>query len=119
MARNKGWSVSPLEQWRKATQEATKQRVTVLGFAVLEGAIDLSPVLTGRYRSNHVISFGEPDYSVDSGTGIDPGQMPEGVTTIYIQNNLPYAGAIEYGNENRPAQNVYSQAVDSALERVK
>lgn len=74
----------------------------------------LSPVDTGRYRANHMISFNSPSYAIDSGTGfIAPpsGSFP----TVYIQNNLPYALRIENGWSGQAPTGVYQNAFNSAV----
>lgn len=68
-----------------------------------------SPVDTGAYRGNHILSFGSPDYTYDMN---EKGVMAMGVTlagvpkgkfpTAYIQNNLPYAAVIEFGGYPNP-----------------
>lgn len=107
--KSKGWSKLPSVTYKKEAEEALTRKVRVLGFTAFEGVIQKSPVLTGRYRGNHKLSIGTPDYSYDESTTIQTPNIPkQPYMTIYISNSLPYAEVIEYGNENREPQNVYA-----------
>lgn len=71
--------------------------------AFYNNLVMLSPVDTGRYMSNHHISFNAPSYAVDGAVGLvfpPTGTYP----TIYIQNNLPYASVIEFGGYPNPVK---------------
>ena len=83
----------------------------------------LSPVDTGRYRSNHIVSFGSPDYRYTDNTGgmgeafsaID-GLSANELPVIYVQNNLPYAQALEDGwSRTQAPQGVYSLAYEAMV----
>lgn len=67
-----------------------------------------SPVDTGAYRFSHIVSINSPDYSHKEING-DP--VPTALSkivgfqlgsVIYIQNNSPYAGVIEFGGYPNP-----------------
>jgi len=82
-----------------------------IAITILNNLQLLSPVDTGRYRSNHVVSFGAPDgrYSDTIGgmsVAFDAiqGLTADALPTIYIQNNLPYASVIEYGTYPSPVK---------------
>lgn len=99
------------------------------GFAItiLNNLILRSPVDTGRYRANHILSFGAPDDAVrfeldKSGSAtlaagiavlssIPHGKFP----IIHIQNNLPYAESLENGSSKQAPAGVYSLAFASAV----
>lgn len=99
------------------------------GFAitVLNNLILRSPVDTGRYRANHLLSFGSPDATVSGQTdrsgsvtlaagvaaigGIQSGRFP----VIYIQNNLPYAMELELGSSRQAPNGIYALSFQSAL----
>ena len=71
-----------------------------------------SPVLTGRYRSSHCMSIGQPSASI-TGTGfVSP---PSGLPTMSIANNLPYAERLENGWSGQAPSGVYQNALNSAL----
>ena len=83
----------------------------------------LSPVDSGRYRANHLISFGSAAYSFSNDTTNDVGKMqaalntlPQGqFPTVYIQNNLPYAERLENGYSRQSPNGIYSLAFTSAV----
>ncbi len=82
----------------------------------------LSPVLSGRYRSNHIVSFGSPDYRYTDNTGgmgeafgAIQGLTANELPVIYVQNNLPYAEPLENGWSNQAPQGVYSLAYEAMV----
>lgn len=99
------------------------------GFAItiLNNLILRSPVDTGRYRANHILSFGAPDDAVrfeldkNGSTTLATGiaalsTIPHGkFPIIHIQNNLPYAEALEVGSSRQAPQGVYGLSFAMAL----
>lgn len=92
-----------------------------MAITVLNNLQLLSPVDTGRYRANHIVSFGSPDYRYTENKGgmteafsmvnsLEVGTLP----VVYIQNNLPYALALENGH-SKQAMNIYALAYESAV----
>ncbi|OEH66764.1 MAG: hypothetical protein BAX61_13240 [Psychrobacter sp. B29-1] len=92
-----------------------------MAITVLNNLQLLSPVLSGRYRANHTVSFGSPDYrytenkdgmslafsAIDS---LTPNELP----VVYIQNNLPYAQALEDG-WSKQAKNIYALSYEGMV----
>ena len=88
---------------------------------MLQQVIVGSPVDTGAFRGNHHITLGAPDKAFDT-TVTDKGgskTQQEGNQKIlqskiggliYIQNNLPYALALENGHSEQMAHGIYSLA---------
>lgn len=81
-----------------------------------------SPVDTGAYRGNHILSFGSPDYTYDMNKkgvmamGVTLAEVPKGkFPTAYIQNNLPYAYRLENGWSKQAPQGVYALAFEYAV----
>lgn len=83
-----------------------------IAITVLNNLQLLSPVDEGRYRANHIVSFGSPDtrytenkdgmsVAFDAITSMASDKLP----TVYIQNNLPYASVIEFGKYPDPVKN--------------
>ncbi|MEC7119306.1 MAG: HK97 gp10 family phage protein [Pseudomonadota bacterium] len=123
--RDMGWKNPPTNFAKEVTQEVGR---IYRGFAitVLNNLILLSPVDTGRYRANHLLSFGAPDATVSEQTdrsgsvtlaagvaainGIPDGTFP----VIYIQNNLPYALELELGSSRQAPNGVYALSFQSA-----
>lgn len=82
-----------------------------IAITILNNIQVLSPVDEGRYRGNHIVSFGVPDHSYSERTGsmsvaFDAinGMKNNEITKIYIQNNLPYAAVIEFGGYPNPVK---------------
>ena len=82
----------------------------------------LSPVLSGRYRSNHIVSFGSPDYRYTDNTGgmgeafnAIQGLTANELPVIHVQNNLPYSRRIEEGWSSQAPQGVYSLAYEAMV----
>lgn len=82
-------------------------------------AYNLSPIKTGRYKSNHIVSIGSPSYTFDARRRDFTRWYAEGVAiinnsprgaNIYIQQNLPYARLIENGSSRQAPTGVYKIA---------
>lgn len=84
-----------------------------MAITVLNNLQFLSPVGIdgGRYRANHIVSFGSPDtrytenkdgmsLAFNAITGMASDKLPK----IFIQNNLPYASVIEFGSYPNPVK---------------
>ncbi|MDO4700876.1 MAG: HK97 gp10 family phage protein [Moraxella sp.] len=76
---------------------------------VYNNLVALSPVDTGRYKANHIISIGSPNFSqlsstTEQGSGVVLTIPRHTYPTIYIQNNLPYASVIEFGGYPNPVK---------------
>ena len=80
-------------------------RKTVLD--ALRLVVEKTPVDTGHARMNWYPSFGQPDFAEISGTG-QPNMSPsmdmasiERFEPVFLQNNVPYIGALEYGSSKQ------------------
>lgn len=82
--------------------------------ACYNNLVALSPVDTGRYRRNHIVSVGAPSYAIDSQGGFNF-SFGDKHQIIYIQNNLPYVLRIEHGHSKQAPSGVYQNAFNSAL----
>lgn len=97
MAKNRGWSTPP-SMFTGVVEEQLSQRVRVIAMAMLNEIVLRSPVDTGRFRGNNIVSVGAPVYtsinSVDKngnetiqrGLSVMSGLEP--FTQVFIQNNL-------------------------------
>lgn len=92
-----------------------------MAITVLNNLQLLSPVDTGRYRANHIVSFGSPNMSYSENTGgmgIAFGALDSltaaALPVVYIQNNLPYAQALEDGH-SKQAMNIYALSYEAAV----
>ncbi len=87
---------------------------------VLKEVYDLSPIKTGRYKSNHIVSVGSPSTYYDARRRDYERWYQESLNIIntsprgsklFVQQNLPYNRKIEDGSSNQAAQGVYRIAV--------
>lgn len=91
-----------LTEFADAAERELDRRYRAVIITLYNNLIRLSPVDTGRYRNNHIISIGKPEYNVDV-RGAVITEIPRGkYPPVYIQNNLPYAAVIEYGGYPNP-----------------
>lgn len=106
------------------TLEIIKQSEELLRKAAgetLQGVVSGSPVDTGTFRGNHLVSLNEVDNTFDVSVQDQSGSatIAKGMATIlqakigdviYIQNNLPYSVALENGHSQQAPFGVYSIA---------
>ncbi|WP_054882165.1 hypothetical protein [Pseudomonas sp. NBRC 111128] len=122
MAKSRGWSTPP-SMFADAVEEALTQRVRVIALAMLNEIVLRSPVDTGRFRGNNIVSIGAPVY-VDPGyqdkngsetvrRGLSALSGLEPFTQVFLQNSLPYAEAIENGHSKQAPSGVYSVSFHS------
>lgn len=89
------------------TKARTDTVIRKVGAEVLRSVVLKSPVDTGRFRANWVVSYGPTTTTV---TGLDPSGieainrglrliqlMNPGQDELWISNSLPYARRLEYG----------------------
>ncbi|TCM62308.1 hypothetical protein EC844_12536 [Acinetobacter calcoaceticus] len=102
------------------------EQLRKVAMETLRGVIVGSPVDEGAFRSNHRVSIGAPDASVTEGNGNKAPRGDEDMATmetgkqkiltahigdvVYIQNNLPYAIALENGHSKQAPLGVYAIA---------
>ena len=115
----KGWSVPP-SLFMDEVEDALVERIRAIATAMHGEIISRSPVDTGRFRRNNIVSIGSPVfYSLDAydksgretvarGESVLSGLEPYTVT--FIQNNLAYAGALEDGHSRQAPAGIYGIA---------
>ncbi|WP_289328823.1 HK97 gp10 family phage protein [Pseudomonas sp. 'CRE Jenny 4'] len=117
MAKSRGWSTPP-SFFSGVVNDELSKRVRVIAMAMLNEIVLRSPVDTGRFRGNNIVSVGAPVYtstvSVDpkgaetinqglsAMTGLEP------FTQVFIQNNLPYAVPLEDGHSKQAPAGIYA-----------
>lgn len=102
----------PFEQLAIAIQEDIDRRYRAFWLTFYNNINLLSPVDTGRYRSSHIMSMGQPATG-EHGVGfVSP---PSGMPTMSIATNLPYAERLENGHSSQAPTGVYQNALNSAL----
>ncbi|MNV98841.1 hypothetical protein D3C71_1941400 [compost metagenome] len=104
-------------------EEALTQRVRVIALAMLNEIVLRSPVDTGRFRGNNIVSVGAPVYT--SSANVDPTgseTIQQGVrvmtglepyTQVFIQNNLIYAVPLEDGHSQQAPAGIYAVSFNS------
>lgn len=124
MASNRAtsWDVSLGEEFAKLSEKALVKKRLELVTYLLTRIIQRSPVDTGAFRGNHRVSVGAADGGVSNVTdkggsstlsaGISVAAAASALSTIYVQNNLPYAEALEYGHSQQAPQGIYRLALE-------
>jgi hypothetical protein len=117
MARQRGWNTPP-SLFAGVVEEQLSLRVRVIAMALLNEIVLRSPVDTGRFRGNNIVSVGDPVYTrsvevdptgaatISRGASALTGLEP--FTQVYIQNNLPYAGVLEDGHSQQAPGGIYA-----------
>lgn len=125
MAKSRGWSTPP-SLFTGLVEEALTQRVRVIALAMLNEIVLRSPVDTGRFRGNNIVSVGAPVYT--SSANVDPTgseTIQQGVrvmtglepyTQVFIQNNLPYAVPLEDGHSKQAPAGIYAVSFNGVSE---
>ena len=123
MARHRGrrvggyaWSVPP-SAFADLVQEQLALKVRKIALDMLNAIVLRSPVDTGRFKGNHIVSIGAPVfYSVNEydkegsetiARGVTALSGLEPFTVVYIQNNLIYAVPLENGHSGQAPAGIY------------
>ncbi|CAM3120591.1 hypothetical protein SAMN04490207_6219 [Pseudomonas gessardii] len=117
MAKSRGWTTPP-SLFVGVIEEQLTQRVRVIAMAMLNEIVLRSPVDTGRFRGNNIVSIGSPVYTITAdvdpsgGATINRGLSVmtglEPFTQVFIQNNLPYAVPLEDGHSKQAPAGIYA-----------
>ena len=102
----------PFEQLTDDIEQELDRKYRAFWFTLYNNVNLLSPVRSGRYRSAHCMSIGQPSASI-TGTGfVSP---PSGLPTMSIATNLEYSIYLELGTPKMSPRAVYQNALNSAL----
>ena len=102
----------PFERLADDIEQEVDRKYRAFWFTLYNNVNLLSPVRSGRYRSAHCMSIGQPSASI-TGTGfVSP---PSGLPTMSIANNLEYSVYLELGTSKMAPRAVYQNALNSAL----
>ena len=129
MAIRGSWSVPP-SLFADVVEEDLTKRVRTIALAMLQEIVLRSPVDTGRFRNNNIVSIVSPVYASTvetdaSGAGtISRGAAAmsglEPYTTAFIQNNLPYAQRLEDGHSKQaPPGGIYAASFHGVSQAFK
>lgn len=117
MAKSRGWSTPP-SFFSGVVKDELSKRIRVIAMAMLNEIVLRSPVDTGRFRGNNIVSVGAPVYT--STVNVDPTGAEtinqglsamtglEPFTQVFIQNNLPYAVPLEDGHSKQAPAGIYA-----------
>ncbi|WP_053276373.1 hypothetical protein [Escherichia coli] len=124
----KAWDIEP-SIFAGMIEEDVGLKIRYIAIQILT-AIDIAaPVDIGRFRNNNLVSLQHPDFGISD--NVDPNgtiavQRGIGVISkaanygvIYIQNNLPYAEALENGHSQQAPTGVYANAFHGVLQAYK
>ena len=124
----KAWDIEP-SIFAGMIEEDVGLKIRYIAIQILT-AIDIAaPVDTGRFRNNNLVALQHPDFGISD--NVDPNgtiavQRGIGVISkaanygvIYIQNNLPYAEALENGHSQQAPTGVYANAFHGVLQAYK
>jgi hypothetical protein len=113
----RGWSTPP-SLFAGVVEEELSKRVRIIAIAMLNEIVLRSPVDTGRFRGNNIVSVGSPVYAESASLDKSGGEtISRGVsavsglepfTQVFIQNNLPYAGRLEDGHSKQAPGGIYA-----------
>lgn len=112
----RGWSTPP-SLFAGVIEEELSKRVRVIAIAMLNEIVLRSPVDTGRFRGNNIVSVGAPVYTTTEtldksggltiSNGISKLSGLEPFTQVFIQNSLPYAYELETGHSKQAPAGIY------------
>lgn len=112
----KGWSVPP-SLFMDVVEQELADRIRQIATAMHGEVISRSPVDTGRFKRNNIISVGapvfatteelDPDGSTTKADGIAALAGLKPYTVVYVQNNLPYAERLENGHSAQAPAGIY------------
>ena len=117
---------------KKSEKEQQHEAIRIVLYAH-NHLISISPRNTGRYVASHVISF-DTTSSKKAPDGLSPSQYEalalkesaylagtniKDKKTIFIQNNLEYAEALEDGSSKQAATGIYSVVESNVKSRFK
>ena len=117
MAKSRGWSTPP-SLFVGMVEDQLTLRVRTIALDMLTEIVAKSPVDTGRFRGNNIVSVGAPVFTSNANfdpTGSETIQQGARITTglepytlVFIQNNLPYATALEDGHSQQAPGGIYA-----------
>lgn len=123
-----GWSQNPTAFIKVVEEDLVDKRKEITS-DVLQAVISGSPVDTGTYKGNHRVSLDGEDLGYDleeqDKTGEETlrkglavvGQIDTPFGDSIVQNNLPYAKALEDGHSLRAADGIYGPSFAAVKEK--
>lgn len=125
MAARNGWTVPP-NLFANVVEEDLSKKIRVIAMAMLSEIVLKSPVDTGRFRANNIVSIGNPvltyteQVDKNGGDTITRGLTAmsglEPYTVLYIQNSLPYAEKLEQGHSKQAPGGIFGVSFTSVTQ---
>lgn len=124
----KGWDFDP-SVFGEMIEKDVGVKIRYIAIQILTQIDYAAPVDSGRFRNNNLVSLQSPDYGITSevdpqgtialqrGIGVISKAANYGI--IYIQNNLPYAEALENGHSQQAPTGVYANAFHGVSQAYK
>ena len=125
------WQGTRLSQFTfEVLQSATVLQRKIIG-EFLQGVVLQSPVDTGAFRGNNLVSIGSVDVRYDLNKVDKSGgakTIAEGNVKIlqtkvgdlvYVQNNLPYSVALENGHSEQASAGIYALTFQRVTSKYK
>lgn len=106
------------------TQEKIEDAVQVIAMDTLRGVVLKSPVDTGRFRGNWIVSLNSPSMeqtprtdasgsaTINKAISAIESYDVETTSRIYIQNNLPYGNKLENGSSQQAPEGMVSVTIN-------
>jgi hypothetical protein len=97
-----------IDQWCKKANKSVDKATRAITFEIFGRVIRRTPVDTGAARTNWQVGINQMPAGIVTGSGDAVGIMKsalgEGLAgkVIYLVNNLPYIGVLEYGGYPNP-----------------
>jgi len=124
-----GWKNKPTN-FALEIEKVGDEHLRKVSAEMLQQVIVGSPVDTGAFRGNHRISVNSPDSTYDLSTADKGGSATQQKGNqkilqaklgdlVYVQNNLPYAVALENGHSQQRPLGIYSVAFMNVSSKYK
>ena len=124
-----GWKNKPTN-FALEIEKVGDEHLRKVSAEMLQQVIVGSPVDTGAFRGNHRISVNSPDSTYDLSTADKGGSSTQQKGNqkilqaklgdlVYVQNNLPYAVALENGHSQQRPLGIYSIAFMNVTSKYK
>lgn len=124
-----GWKNKPTN-FALEIEKVGDEHLRKVSAEMLQQVIVGSPVDTGAFRGNHRISVNSPDNTYDLSTADKGGSSTQQKGNqkilqaklgdlVYVQNNLPYAVALENGHSQQRPLGIYSIAFMNVTSKYK
>jgi hypothetical protein len=122
---------------REEIDAFVERQVRYIALSILEGVVEMTPVDTGRARSNWHVSLNAPNLATkepyapgvkgstgkqNAGAAVEAGAVTisdaPAYGSIWISNGLPYIGKLESGHSGQAPSGMVAITLDRVIARV-